>query len=99
MPKPLSRPSTPPSRDAVAARLRAAPFSKIVACWDEIDARGTDEEGIRPLCLIDRYYLLVKVLNRTDVWHPWLYDRCREVEKDPDGYLDIWARDHYKSTL
>lgn len=53
----------------------------------------------RLLCKGDLFYLMAYQLNRPDVIHPWIFDRCREVQAQPDGHLDLWSRDAYKSTL
>lgn len=53
----------------------------------------------RWLCRNDLFYLLVVELGRRDMNRDWLFDRCREVQAFPNGRLDLWAREHYKSTV
>lgn len=54
---------------------------------------------MRGLCQTDLFFLLVYGLKRTDANREWIFRRCREVQAEPDGHLDLWARGHYKSTI
>ena len=80
-------------------KLWDLPLKELLPAWDDIDKGGTHLPGIRALCLADLYYLLVKVCRRHDMLHPWVLARCREVEQEPNNCLDLWSREHYKSTI
>jgi len=50
------------------------------------------------LCRTDLFFLLRYVCNRPDLHHQFFFDRCRELQAEPDGYCDLWAREHGKSS-
>jgi len=53
----------------------------------------------RLLCRMDLYFLLRYALKRADVQREWIFQRCRDVQNDPNGFIDIWSREHYKSSI
>lgn len=79
------------------AGIRALPLPELIRYWDAFEKQG--EAAVRALCLSDLYYLLVRACRRVDMLHPWVYERVREVEAAPDEMLDLWAREHFKSSV
>ena len=67
--------------------------------YDEVAALAQPRDIQRVLCQQDLFFLLSRVCRRMDINRDWLFERCREVEANPNGYLDLWAREHYKSTI
>ena len=60
------------------------------------------KEGLatyRQLCKEDLFFLLYFGLERVDVNDPFVIECIQEVEDDLDDTLDLWAREHYKSTI
>ena len=66
----------------------------------KIETWPADEQQIAfvELCKNDLFFLLVYGLDRTFADTDWFFDRCREIQKDPNGHIDLWAREHGKST-
>lgn len=62
-------------------------------------SQATADDLYRRLGSTDLFFLLVFVLKRKDINRKWLFERCREVQLDPNEHLDLWAREHYKSTI
>lgn len=62
-------------------------------------AAELERRQARQRCRTDLHWLLVHGLNRPDCDNEWVKARCAEVQAQPDGHLDLWAREHYKSTV
>lgn len=67
--------------------------------YHQATADGCRQNTVRELCKRDLFYLLRFGLNRIDADSQWVLDRCREYQAAPDGYIDLWWREGYKSSI
>lgn len=67
--------------------------------YEEGVKSGNLDDIKRGLGQTDLFFLLVFILKRTDLNKEWLFNRCRDVQRDPNGHLDLWAREHGKSSI
>jgi hypothetical protein len=82
------------------AYLPGATYDQALRVYDlMLNDPNLDDYVLAEVGRCDRFFLLSQILRRPDVYDPWLYERCREVEAEPDGCLDLWSREHYKSTI
>jgi predicted phage terminase large subunit-like protein len=73
-------------------------YDKVLSTAQKI---GEDQLNLalRNLCKSDLFFLLTRGMGRKDMLDDWLLARCIEIQNDPDFHLDLWAREHYKSTI
>lgn len=78
----------------------------------EVAMRSMSEREIMDLSWVlarkDLWFLIRYILSTKDYFQPgrdgivsyqWIFDRCREVQRDSNRVLDVWARAHWKSNI
>lgn len=83
----------------ISSELHYLDYPTTLAFYDDFANRNPTTTDIALLGANDRFFLTTGLLQRKDALHPWLFDRCREVEAEPDDCLDLWSREHYKSSF
>lgn len=54
----------------------------------------------RSLILNDLFFIVYFVMEVEPANHPFVVEACKEVENGPKSHtLDLWAREHYKTTI
>lgn len=54
---------------------------------------------LRYLLRRNLFILLTCACQRKHLINKWSYNRCADIQKNPNGFIDLWAREHYKSTI
>lgn len=96
----MSEVAPDPALGAFARSPRQQAHDGYRAMLRMVDGQPAEARALmRRLCQEDLFFLLVYVLNRSDLDRDWLFARIKEVQASPDGHIDLWAREHGKSSI
>ena len=88
--------------DEVIEAWRAKSLKKLREFNDEmaqeLEAANTNPL-LRKLIRNDLFILLSMGCHRYDMLNNWCIARCDEVQENQNGFVDLWPREHYKSTI
>jgi len=56
-------------------------------------------QDLRFLCRYHLFFLISIIFNRKHLLTEWTLSRCIECQRNPNGYLQLWAREHHKSSI
>lgn len=82
---------------AIWPRVTTSDYRNLLAHIQALTASRNDL--LRYLCRTDLFFLLWYGCKREDAAKQWVLERCKEVQANPNEHLDLWAREHYKSTI
>jgi hypothetical protein len=74
-------------------------YTSLIAKARELGGEAGVLAAMAELGRTDLYFLLRYILGVAKVENEWVYQRCCEVQREPNGRLDLWAREHFKSTI
>ena len=67
---------------------------------DIADGNLDETATFRQLIRDDLFFIVYFVMEIPPANHPFIVERCKEIEDGPkSNTLDIWAREHFKSTI
>ena len=72
-----------------------------VKIFEDIANGEVDEKAIyRELCKNDLFFIVYFVMEIPPANHPFIVNLCKMIEDGPkSNTLDVWAREHFKSTI
>ena len=77
-------------------------YARICGLLNDAAERGDEAAElslVRSMALTDLFFMIYFILDVKAVNHPWVVARIYEVQDKPNGHLDLWAREHFKSTI
>ena len=73
-------------------------LADVLASYAKIIERN-EPGALRDLFKADLFALLTVGCRRADMRNQWVLDRTDEVNMARNGFLDLWAREHYKTSV